>query len=767
MRKFGLRPGLQPRRQSQGRVVISVVCRENWLQLQGQATCFGCETPQTVIDENFSVRQLCDHVFSKYMTLAWSSRQAMASRLRGRKRPCTRDAAEASPAKCGKSSKVLMNPNVMGDHMLPLLPPRTLLAAAICSREVMARLSHETVVRSVLISGGGHGKTTLRSILALVCGQKAFPDSWPPFRETSQGRIWIPSPLRLLRLCLGRTCEMPRCSGKVNHIRPEWGLFACWPCTLNSTLEVTSAQQWSCYGPALKHPRTCRADRKFLWKQSLVKGNERVGPIVTVDGLQSQSLGDILAETSAAAAAADAPEAQKLLEAFLPAAARARQLEEAAADLKRDRKGTKAAKFAEVRDDIASRLSTMPWKDIAMSAEEVSKIIQPFQKAPSSYFKTKKKASVVEQEIRQLFSGVDQSVLDLRFCDDSIFGQALRAEAEAMGPTLFTKAPRSFFDLLSRSLKSEALLQRCSVEKVFAQAVAAQLPAMQHSDSALAEDFAVEYFRRAKTPEPAETVTSRCTELKRLFPEMLEGYKRIRDAAMHYCEWAAAQGTAAPSPAVCGTIFTSTSGGRGRGIIVPPTRPGTYLAHLEDGSVEAFRRIAKQQLEVNDNERTACLDEDCQLLSPSGLVRAGDLRAGDAVHTGTGPAKIVCVTWGRERGDMCKISGVWLTPKHPVRTGVAWFLPQDVARRETHGCGVVNFVLEHGHSVMVRAGQIILEAVTLGHQQRDAAAAVPEGRFGSKAYVDFLTRQPDFPHVFLPKKSDARPQPGCPREDNF
>ena len=339
-----------------------------------------------------------------------------------------------------------MNPNVMGDHMLPLLPPRQLLAAAICSREVMARLSHETVVRSVLISGGGHGKTTLRSILALVCGQKAFPDSWPPFRETSQGRIWIPSPLRLLRLCLGRTCEMPRCSGKVNHIRPEWGLFACWPCTLNSTLEVKSARQWSCYGPALKHPRTCRADGKFLWKQSLVKGNERVGPIVTVDGLQSQALGDILAETSAAAAAADAPEAQKLLEAFLPAAATARQLEEAAAELKQDRKGTKAAKFAEVRDDIASRLSTMPWKDIAMSAEEVSKIIQPFQKAPSSYFKTKKQAAVVEQEIRQLFSGVDQSVLDLRFCDDSIFGQALRAEAEATGPTLFTKAPRSFFD---------------------------------------------------------------------------------------------------------------------------------------------------------------------------------------------------------------------------------------------------------------------------------------------------------------------------------
>ena len=254
----------------------------------------------------------------------WSSRQAMASdsddeplfalanRLQGQKRPCTREAAEASPAKCGKSSKVLMNANVMGNHILPLLPPRTLLAAAICSREVMARLSPETVVRSVLISGGEHGKATLRSILELVCGQKAFPDSWSPYREACEGRIWIPSPLRLLRLCLGRTCEMPRCSQKVNHVRPEWGLFACWSCTLGSTLEVKSAKQRSCYGPALKHPRTCRSNGKFLWKQSLVKGNERVGPIVTVGCLDSKALGDVLAESSAAAA--DAPEAQKLLE---------------------------------------------------------------------------------------------------------------------------------------------------------------------------------------------------------------------------------------------------------------------------------------------------------------------------------------------------------------------------------------------------------------------------------------------------------------------
>ena len=660
--------------------------------------------------------------------------------------PCAEEAAEGPPTKLARSPKVALNENILKNGILELLPPRTLLAAATCSREVMARLTHDMVVASVLISSKERGKITLKHIVELVCGQKTSLGTFLP-----GGRIWVPSPLRLLRLCQGRTCEMPHCSATVHQIRPEWGLFACWACTQQSTLEVKSAKQKRIYGSALQHPRTCSSHGRYLWQRSLIKGDERVGPIVTVDSLQSQTLDEVLGQSSAAAADADAPEPQKLLAAFRSADARARQLEKAAIDRKQDRKDTKFEKTEKVKHDVKSRLPPA-WADLAMQTRLVREmIVAPYLKAPSKY--TKKKASEVEQAIRRLFSGINQSVLDLRLGDDTIFGQALRAEALAMGQALFTGAPQCFFDLLSQSLKSEALLVRCSIQKVFAKAAAARLPAMQPSDSALAEDFAAQDFRRAQLDKLS--LTSQCTTLSSVFPEMLESYKRIRDAAMRYCKWAAAQGTAAPSPEVCATIFTSTSGGRGRGIVKDPTRPGTYLARLEDGSVEAFRSIADQQIEVNDAERTACLDEDCLLLSPSGFVRAGDLRAGDVVQTGSGPARIVCVTWGREYCDMCNISGVWVTPKHPVRTGAAWFLPQDAAPRERRGCGVVNFVLEHGHSVLVMAGQVILEAVTLGHQQRDAAAAVPEGRFGSKAYVDFLVRQPDFPHVFLPKKPGA------------
>ena len=76
------------------------------------------------------------------------------------------------------------------ETVFSFLDSRTLFNVAFCSKAIRARVTHEAVVRSAVLSGGVATKTIQRMTFLLELRA-----------------IWVPSPLRLLRLVNGRSCE--------------------------------------------------------------------------------------------------------------------------------------------------------------------------------------------------------------------------------------------------------------------------------------------------------------------------------------------------------------------------------------------------------------------------------------------------------------------------------------------------------------------------------------------------------------------------------
>ncbi len=118
-------------------------------------------------------------------------------------------------------------PGAIGDlivsAVLELVWPSTLLRLVSCSKRLLRSLTHETVIKSVLLRGGASARS--RESLGHV------------IRLAREGRIFAPSPLRLLRLCCGKFCERLSCGAAANIVRPDYGVFYCWGCTTSNTFE--------------------------------------------------------------------------------------------------------------------------------------------------------------------------------------------------------------------------------------------------------------------------------------------------------------------------------------------------------------------------------------------------------------------------------------------------------------------------------------------------------------------------------------------------
>jgi hypothetical protein len=90
-----------------------------------------------------------------------------------------------------------------------------------CTR-LRNEVSTSMVICSAMIHGGHAGMTT-NNLLPLM----------------KKGKIHIPSPLRLLQLVNGKRCEF--CfNHKVNFVRPEYGVFACWSYTTGRLCIMTA-----------------------------------------------------------------------------------------------------------------------------------------------------------------------------------------------------------------------------------------------------------------------------------------------------------------------------------------------------------------------------------------------------------------------------------------------------------------------------------------------------------------------------------------------
>uniref|UniRef100_A0A0G4F445 F-box domain-containing protein n=1 Tax=Chromera velia CCMP2878 TaxID=1169474 RepID=A0A0G4F445_9ALVE len=153
------------------------------------------------------------------------------------------------------------------------LEPRELLRVVSTSKELQSRLTHEQVIRSIMLRGTG---VYARQSLHLLC-------------DGLQDRtLFVPSPLRLLRIANGRRCEVAGCTNTVQHLRPTFGLFICWNHNLDLTDTIDlksreSARRWS---EVLRCKEAATSDysgRSYILRPDFIRGGSRVGPLVTVE----------------------------------------------------------------------------------------------------------------------------------------------------------------------------------------------------------------------------------------------------------------------------------------------------------------------------------------------------------------------------------------------------------------------------------------------------------------------------------------------------
>ena len=161
----------------------------------------------------------------------------------------------------------LLNGDVASD-VFSFLDIRSLYNVTMTCRIAMRLLRHEHVVRSALMQGG-HSKTSMERLMVLI----------------ENKCIWIPSPLRMLRLCNGKTCE--RCfTGRVHLVSEHYGVFFCFRgCIQNfSTRGVAFNVKWAPF--LVNQPRVAKcayntSAQIWIRPYSDLSG-ERCGPLVSM-----------------------------------------------------------------------------------------------------------------------------------------------------------------------------------------------------------------------------------------------------------------------------------------------------------------------------------------------------------------------------------------------------------------------------------------------------------------------------------------------------
>ncbi|KAI8852152.1 hypothetical protein BC829DRAFT_385271 [Chytridium lagenaria] len=205
--------------------------------------------------------------------------------------------------------------------MSTYLGPWDLVRLSITSRLARTWLTYELVFRSILCHGTKSGQKSLDIIMSLA----------------RSGKIWVPSPQRLLRIAIARRCERGTiifktpgggkirgrpCPAEVHHARQDYGLMLCWNCTQELTTLVKLSRQRDLKKfpmTVLMHPRMAAWGNKegnqkstmYIWTSSLwsvatsltasgtkVVEGERIGPIMTVTLLEELIRNAIASDTS-------------------------------------------------------------------------------------------------------------------------------------------------------------------------------------------------------------------------------------------------------------------------------------------------------------------------------------------------------------------------------------------------------------------------------------------------------------------------------------
>jgi hypothetical protein len=328
---------------------------------------------------------------------------------------------------------------------MPMLHPADLLQLATCSRSCQVQLTHKTVLTSVLCCGDKHVR--LEAVMNLLLKVKIF----------------LPSPLRLLRLAEGRKCEL--CLGKLGQgKRPpyeRYGALLCKACAnpKRSTLgqkdaKVERIQYTKAWDFALKHARTTDRHKPTIWhlfSKAHSQNGERCGPVITVetvDRIVSDVQGDEWKERMEGGVSTCQAERAAALETFMVGAVgenaseRASQLVELykgikpaatdrrntdvkrKADKKLEKAATKRQKYETAMESIRLQLGEVWWKDLAMESRLLRLHTRHFESAPSSV--SPKRLKGVADVVIANFSLLPRAFVDGSFLGNDGFEVAYR-----------------------------------------------------------------------------------------------------------------------------------------------------------------------------------------------------------------------------------------------------------------------------------------------------------------------------------------------------
>ncbi len=118
--------------------------------------------------------------------------------------------------------------------------------------------------------------------------------------------------------------------------------------------------------------------------------------------------------------------------------------------------------------------------------------------------------------------------------------------------------------------------------------------------------------------------------------------------------------------------------------------------------------------------------------------RVIDLVRGDTVLSNGVGAKVLCLVVFPIHGktQMATVSGMKITPKHPILSEGVWKYPRETGKVEEEYCDFIyNVVLDQGHTVTING----VEAVTLGHGKHDNIT-VRHAYYGSQRVVEDIKR---------------------------
>jgi len=286
--------------------------------------------------------------------------------------------------------------DLVSTNIFSYLDTKELYAMSKTSKFLRGLIQHKHIVRSALINGG-HTKKSMERIFELVKSRK----------------IWIPSALRLLRICNGKRCE--RCNkGKVNFVSGDYGVFFCWDRCIVDTCSrrVGWNKKWA---PFLNHPRVAAASyssNAYVFAESYTEKYSDIpsGPLITKEdmdkilaekqkGKEQSLIGQILEEHDENDG--NAKYAQEIVETFEESKQDAIQRsDEKAAKEKQATENAvarKKQKVLQIVERLSNEISDTPWKRFALEYET---LVVTTSTHPPIKFKSALTGNLLEELIR-------------------------------------------------------------------------------------------------------------------------------------------------------------------------------------------------------------------------------------------------------------------------------------------------------------------------------------------------------------------------------